>query len=166
MEPPRASVNSCADGPKGCNRAETMIFVSRTTRVMNPVATGIGAGLYGRRQFRRRSLPSKADRDRRLWRFPKTCRAIPVPDRVRAAAGHIPRQKCLLRVPWPRAMLFARQEFRWSTRSWAFLYFIARHASVVFTMSRRYLHNDLSSPPEVALFSYRQSAVFPSLKSY
>jgi len=57
IEPPSASKNTSAGGPRGWSNAESMIFVSRTTRIMRRCG-----GPAARRRFQPQSHPWTADR--------------------------------------------------------------------------------------------------------
>jgi len=97
--------------------AETMMLVSRTTRLVNPSVIGLHAGPYGQRRSRRQLPPWKIDRCPGPWRNPITFAATPVPGPVRATLERIPPLTRLGRGPSPPEPLSALPVIQSSTSS-------------------------------------------------
>src|SRR6516162_8980002 len=117
IDPPIASTKTRAGGPRGCSKAETMMLVSRTTRIMSPAAAGIHVSLCAQLQSLCQSHRQRADRGLLAWKFPRIFGATPVQDHAPRPAGHIARSRGHAPELWQLEPLFARREDQWST-SW------------------------------------------------
>src|SRR5262245_21749586 len=111
-----ANVKTWAGDPRGWSKAETMMFVSRTTRIMRR-AEGIPAAPSWLLRSPPRSHRRKADRDQLAWIVSRTSGAIPVPSHAPAPAGHTARSRGHAPALWRPEPWFARREDQWS-KSW------------------------------------------------